>query len=306
MDERAKKIRRASWIAIIGNIILAVLKIVIGFISGSLAVIGDGIDSSTDIITSCITLYASGIISKPPDIKHPYGHGRAETIATKILAFVIFFAGAQLGLSTIIKIFKNESTTIPSLLAIYITIVSICGKLFIAYWQYRIGRKTESSMLIANGKNMQNDVVISLGVLTGLIFTIFLDKPILDLITALIISLWILKTSIGIFSETNTELMDGIADSTIYNDIFKAVKTVDGVFNPHRIRVRKLANMFVIDLDIEVNGSLAVSDAHKIAISVENAIKKDINNIYDIIVHVEPYGNIEHHEKFGISKEEIS
>lgn len=306
MERRSKQIERASWIAILGNIILATSKITIGLISGSLAVVGDGIDSSSDIVTSFITLATSRIISKPPDHTHPYGHLRAETIATKILAFVIFFAGAQLALSTATRIINNTEQEIPDIIAVYVTLFSIAGKILLSYSLYKFGRKAESTMLLANAKNMKNDIIISSGVLVGIFFSITLERPVLDLITAFIISLYIMKSAFEIFSETSTELMDGIDDKSIYDDIFSCVEEIKGVYNPHRTRVRKLGNMFIIDLDIEVMGSLSVIDAHKKAVEVEELLKTRIKNVYDVIVHIEPLGNIEHSEKFGISRKNHS
>ncbi len=306
MDKRIKQIEQASWTAIIGNTILAVLKITVGVISGSLAVVGDGIDSSSDIVTSFITLVTSRIISKPPDHTHPYGHLRAETIATKILAFVIFFAGAQLALSTATRIIENTPREVPGIIAIYATLFSIAGKILLSYSQHKAGEKTESSMLLANAKNMKNDIIISSGVLVGIVFSIYMKKPVLDLITGFVISLYIMKSAFEIFSETSTELMDGILDKSIYEDIFSSVEEIKGVYNPHRTRVRKLGNTFVIDLDIEVEGSMSVTEAHQKAIEVEELLKKRIKNIYDVIVHIEPLGNIEQSEKFGISRKNHS
>ena len=91
---REKKIIRASWWAIIGNGLLAILKLVVGFVSGSFAVIADGIDSATDIASSLVVLLAARILTKPPNIKFPYGYQKADTVASKVLSFVIFFAGA--------------------------------------------------------------------------------------------------------------------------------------------------------------------------------------------------------------------
>ncbi len=126
--DRTKEIVKASWISIGGNTVLAILKISIGTLSGSLAVISDGIDSITDILVSFVTLFTSKIISKPPDKEHPYGHARAETIATKILSFIIFFAGSQLIFTAIKHFIGDDIREIPSITAIYVTIFSICGK----------------------------------------------------------------------------------------------------------------------------------------------------------------------------------
>jgi cation diffusion facilitator family transporter len=305
MEARKKEIEKASWISIIGNATLSVLKIVIGLIAGSLAVVGDGIDSASDIVTSFITLLTARIIAKPPDVKHPYGYERADTIAAKALSFVIFFAGAQLGISTVTKIIENQTRDLPSPLAIYITVVSIVGKIMLAVYLYRIGKKRQSSMLMANAKNMQNDVIISVAVLTGLFFTFILRLPIVDTITALAVSVWIMKTAFEIFMQTNLELMDGIKNPSIYKEIFKAIDAVEGVTNPHKVRLRKLGNMYVMDIDIEVEASLTVHEAHEIAHQVEDSIKTKINNIYDIMIHVEPMGDVNKNEKFGVTPETL-
>ena len=160
-------------------------------------------------------------------------------------------------------------------------------------------------MLIADAKNMGGDVIISSSVLIGLGFTFILKLPILDTITAFAVSLWIMKAAIGIFRETNTELMEGIDDQSVYKKIFAAVNSVPGAFNPHRTRVRKLNNMLVIDLDIEVEETLSIKDAHNIGVIVEEKIKRKLDNIYDVIIHIEPKGNIEKDEKYGLSEEGI-
>ena len=304
MELRNSKIRTASWVGIVGNTILAVAKIVIGFISGSLAVIGDGIDTATDIITYFITLIAAKIMNKPPNYRFPYGYSRAEAVATKVLSFVIFFAGAQLFFTTIIRLVKNESHEIPSMLAIYVTLFSIASKAAMAIYQFTIGRKIQSNMLIANAKNMRNDILISSSVLIGLFFTQILKMPILDLITALLVSIWIMKVAFGIFMETSRELMDGIDDESMYYKIFDAVEEVEGASNPHKVRIRRHSNMFTIALDVEVDGLKTIFEGHLIAKKVENNIKDRLENIYDVMVHTEPTGNIEK-EKFGLSREII-
>jgi cation diffusion facilitator family transporter len=101
MNINIQNIKRASWVAVIGNIFLSVLKIITGIIAGSLAVLADGIDSASDIVTSLITLFAARIMRKPPSPEYPYGYLKADTIATKALSFVILFAGFQLAISTI-------------------------------------------------------------------------------------------------------------------------------------------------------------------------------------------------------------
>lgn len=188
----------------------------------------------------------------------------------------------------------------PSPIAIYVTIASIAGKLLLSWSQFHYGRKTGSSMLVANGKNMRGDVVISASVLAGLGFTFAFGLPVIDRVAALLVSLWIIKVAIGIFLEVNDELMDGSADESLYARLFEAVASVPGAGNPHRARMRRLGSSLVADLDIEVDSSLSVGEAHGIALGVEAAVKALIPDIYDVIVHVEPAGNEEEGERYGL------
>jgi cation diffusion facilitator family transporter len=306
MQNRSQELKRASWIGITGNALLAILKILIGFISGSFAVIGDGIDTATDVLTYVITLITARIISKPPDPKYPYGYKKAETSATKILAFIIFFAGAELFLSTLRQLISGELREMPGILAIYVTVLSIIGKTILAGWQFRIGKRINSQMIIANARNMRNDVLISSSVLLGLLFTFVFNMPVFDSITAMAVSIWIIKVAFDIYKESNLEMMDGLNDTTIYNKIFQSVEEVEGAHNPHRIRVRKIAELYLIALDVEVDKDTKVSDAHVIAKQVEIRLKSNIDNIFDILIHIEPLGNVEGDESVGISKENLN
>jgi cation diffusion facilitator family transporter len=299
MEERGSLLNKASVIALVGNAILAAAKLAVGFLSGSLAVVSDGIDSSTDVVIAVVALFTARIVDKPGDREHPYGHSRAETVATTVLAFIVFFAGSQLLVRTATALISGEAAELPSKIAIAVTVVSIVGKLLLSWSQFHYGRKAGSSMLIANGKNMRGDVVISASVLVGLGFTFVLRMPILDRVTALLVSFWIIKVAAGIFREVNTELMDGTDGAGPYGEIFAAVSSIPGAGNPHRTRVRRLGSLLIVDLDIEVEGELSVAAAHGIAVEVERAIKRALPEVYDVIVHIEPRGNAED-ERFGL------
>ena len=299
---REKILIRTSWISTIGNAVLSVSKIIVGLLAGSLAVLGDGIDSATDVIISVVMIFTARIMSRPPSKKYVFGYEKAESIATKILSLVIFYAGMQMLFSSVESIFSDEVKEIPSAIAIYVTVFSIAGKLLLALYQYKQGKKINSSMLTANAINMRNDVIISSGVLLGLIFTFIFKLPILDSITGLIISLFIIKSSVGIFMDSNVELMDGVKDVNIYNKIFEAVEKVPGDGNPHRVWSWMIGNLYNITLDIEVDPQMTLMQAHEIADAVEKSIENSIDNVYDILVHVEPAGKCQTDEKFGIDK----
>jgi len=305
MEIREKLIVRASWVSIGGNALLSLLKIVIGLISGSLAVVADGIDSAGDIVASVITLFTAHLVSRPPNLKYAYGYERADTIASKVLAFIIFFAGAQLAISTFHRLSEGVPGEIPSIIAIYVTIASVFGKLMLAWYQHRVGKKTGSLMLLANARNMLNDVIISLAVLVGLFFTLFMKMPIFDTITALLVSLWIMYIAYRIFLASSLELMDGVEDAGVYDRIFTAISKVDGASNPHRTRVRKIGHRYVVAVDVEVDGDIPVKQAHLLAHQVEEQIRIELVDVYDVMVHTEPVGDDATEEKFGISQENL-
>jgi cation diffusion facilitator family transporter len=305
MDNHPKTIVKASWVGVIGNALLSLLKIVIGIISGSLAVIADGIDSASDIVTSLITLFTARIMMRPPNIRYPYGYMKADTIATKALAFVILFAGAQLAISTVRNFLLGTERELPGMLAIYVTIISIIGKFLLARHQLRKGKQTNSEMLKANARNMQNDILISVSVLIGLLFTFLLNMPVLDSVTALVVSIWILKVGFQIFMQTNRDLMDANTEPELYNTVFSAVESVDGAANPHRVRIRKIGNYYMVAMDIEVDEEISSRQAHEICIKVENSIRKEIKNVFDIMIHIEPAGFEHNEEIYGVSPEDL-
>ena len=284
------QILAASYVSIIGNGVLSVAKIVTGIISGSFAVIGDGIDSASDVAVSVVMIAAAKIMGRKPNKKYVYGYAKAESIATKILSMLIFFAGAEMFISALGHLFSHEERVMPGAVAVYVTVASIVCKLLLSVYQTRIGRRTGSSMLIANGVNMRNDMIISLSVLVGLFFSFILNLPVLDSVTALLVSCFIVRSSIKIFMDSNIELMDGVKDVSVYQKIFDAISKVDGISNPHRVRSRSIGGKYMITLDVEADGSMTLSEAHALANQIEQNIRGSIPEVYDIVVHIEPFG----------------
>lgn len=294
-----KQILRASYVSVIGNGVLSAAKIIVGAISGSFAVISDGIDSASDVAMSVVMIVTAKIMGRKPNRKFVYGYAKAELIATKILSMLIFFAGAEMFVSAIRNLFSEQERIMPGKIAIYVTVASILCKLLLSLYQTATGRKTGSSMLIANGINMRNDVVISLSVLVGLFFSFVLELPILDSVTALLVSCFIVWSAVRIFMDSNTELMDGVKDVTVYQKIFDAIEKVEGIKNTHRVRSRSIGNKYMITLDVEADGNMTLNQAHALTIEVEQRIRESIPEVYDIVVHIEPFGT-HPEEVFGV------
>lgn len=304
MSDRARTIKIASWIGIIGNGLLAIFKIAAGYMDNSLSVVADGVDSTGDVLISLMTLYIASLLTKPPNIKFPYGYGKAEPNATIALAAVIFFAGAQLAISSIRRLIQGEYGEMPGKIALVAIILSIIVKIILARYQLFIGKRTQSSMLMANSKNMQGDVVISCSVLVGLILTHIFRMPVLDVIIAIMVSFWVIWIAIKIFLETNLELMDGNIEKSVYESVFKIVESIPGVRNPHRMRIRRAGHKLMINIDIELDGNMTLSDAHKVSHVVEKSIREGLDHdVFDVVIHIEPYGDKIEEENLGISKD---
>lgn len=297
-DDRLKLI---SLVSLIANSVLAVTKIIVGIIAGSYAVIADGIDSSMDVAMSILMLMTSVIMKKGPNEKFPYGYKRAENITTNIITFIIFTVGLQVLIANIRGLILGIHHDMPMHFALYATVFSILGKIFLAVWQYREGKKISSPMVIANAVNMRNDIVLSTSVLIGLIITFYFQMPVIDRLMAILLSVWIMWVAIKLFKENSVDLMDGVDDCTLYNSVLNAVKDIKGVYNPHRIRIRKMGYMYIVDIDIEVDGYMTVTESHNLGTQVEESIKTKIENVYDVMLHIEPIGNFEQGERYGVS-----
>lgn len=317
-SSRLRLITLAGWLALLGNLLLAVIKLGAGVVSGSLSVLGDGLDSATDVSIACMTLIVGKIIQQPSDKEHPWGHGRAETTATMVVAFIIFYAGMQLCLSSgkhVLNLLAAGSLSnnpaqengLSGGLALAATAISIVGKLLLAWSQLHLGKKSGSMMVLANARNMATDSIISISVLVGLAAARLLKLPVIDPVVAFLVGMWVLKNAVSLFMEMNLELMDGNQDKELYRSLFDAVKTVEGVSNPHRVRIRKIASRWDIDMDVEMDPHISLHDAHELAERVEAAVRQAIPDVYDIMVHMEPAGHSGHHpqEQYGLSESDL-
>ncbi|MDR3311585.1 MAG: cation diffusion facilitator family transporter, partial [Spirochaetaceae bacterium] len=206
---RTRLIALAGWVALYGNLALAAGKLAVGIRAQSLAVIGDGLDTAADVVIAVMTLLVSRVISRPADAGYPWGHGRAETAATVVLSFIIFLAGASLAQRAIGQFRSGALSPVPGMLPLVVTGVSIAGKYLLSLSQDFFGKKAGSSMILANGVNMRSDIIISASVLAGLLLSRVFRLPVLDPVTAFLVSLWIMKSGVAVFLEGSTELMDG-------------------------------------------------------------------------------------------------
>ena len=308
LEEKSKIIRRASIIALIGNTFVFLIKLITAYFTSSLAILADAIDTGSDIGIAIMTFLVSFIIHLPSSKKYPYGRQREETIATLILSFTIIITGFQLLITSIKKLFFNtqELNGDFKFIAILVLIISIIFKFFLALNQFILAKKANSAIVLANAKNMANDIILSSSVLIGVAFSYYFNLAYIDSSIAILVSIFILHSGISLFWELNIELMDGNTNTILYKKLFDTVSTMENVHNPHRVRIRKMANLFDINLDIEVEAQKTVYEAHKIAEELTSRIKENIENVYDVVIHIEPYGTKnDEEEAFGLRPQDI-
>ncbi len=301
---RQQALQTAALVGIVVNGLLAVVKIVLGWQANSLAVIADGVDTATDVVSALIALWASRVMGRPANPHYPFGYGRAETVATKTISFIIFYAGFQIIVETLTRLGSHDTAPLPTPLAFWAVGLSLAVKTALAVYLWRVSQRHHSELVRANALNTQSDIGLSLGVLVSVVTTQWLQAPLVDLLFALLLGGWIMKSAVEIYWSSSSELMDGNADTALYGDIIRAVDTVVGAHNPHHVRLRKLANLYSIDLHVEVDGHLSVNDGHAICEQVEAAIRAQVHHVYDVNIHLEPLGN-EERETFGVCRDTL-
>lgn len=305
LQNREQMAIKASMIGMIVNGALSFFKIFIAIITGSIAILADGIDTATDIITSLLTLIASKISNKPADESHPFGHEPAETIVTKVLSLVIIYAGIQVLKNAIQSLIIGDYIIENAKLVIWISLISIITKYILYRYKYTVGKKIKSSSFVADALNMRNDILTSLSVFIGIIFYLLFDITWVDPLVAIIVSIFIFRVGIKMFIETSDEFMGSSRElGEIYSNILEATKKFDNVFNPHKIRVRKAGYVYFVEMHIEVDEKMTIREANDIASQVEKEIKKVNPYIKDVIIHVEPLGNKEK-EGYGLDEKSI-
>ncbi|WP_458411908.1 cation diffusion facilitator family transporter [Schinkia sp. CFF1] len=275
---------RGAIISIVAYICLSVLKLAIGYISDSAALQADGLNNTTDIISSIAVLIGLKLSQKPPDKDHRYGHWKSETIASMVASFIMVAVGVQVILDAINSMFQGGKES-PDIIAAYVGVFSALVMYFVYRYNKKLATKINSKSVMAAAKDNLSDAWVSIGTAVG-IFGSQLNMPWLDTITAIIVGFLICKTAWDIFKEASHELSDGFDPEkiTIYHNV---ILKVDGVKGIKGIKGRNYGNNEVIDVEILVDSTLDIKAAHEIATHIEKVMMKDYG-VYHVHVHVEP------------------
>lgn len=290
MSESNKKLAmRVSFNTIIANILLSIVKLFAGLFGKSSAMISDAIHSASDVFSTLVVIAGVSLSSKSSDKEHPYGHERIESIAAFMLGMILFMTGAGIGFGGIKTILSSSDQVIPppNLLALGAAIISILVK-EIMYWYTRhTALKIKSSALMADAWHHRSDAFSSVGSLIGILGA-RLGFPIMDAIASVIICLFILKVSIDILIQSINQLIDKSCDDSTQQAIITTILQQEGVISIDSIKTRMFGSKIYLDLEIVVNHSLSLIDAHNIAEVVHSTIESSYPNIKHCMVHVNP------------------
>jgi cation diffusion facilitator family transporter len=281
-----RQIKSITYLGIAVNIGLSVVKVVIGSLAGSLALIADGIHSLSDVTTDAVVLLGLRLGSKEPDQSHPYGHGRAETFSAGLIALILILVGGAMIYYATIAIARDEVTT-PRFAVLIAAVVSIAAK----EWLYRVTQKiaiqSHSPALYANAWHHRSDALSSVAVVIGFISLEF-GFGHGDQVAAIAVGLMIILVGVRVIGDCLHELTESAVDSDTVEHIKNIINADPSIHQWHKLRTRTVGREVFLDLHILVDPDLNVTTAHEIAESLENALDEQITRPINITVHVEP------------------
>lgn len=290
---RFKKAEFAAWVGIIGNLLLAVLKIVVGTIGNSRALVADAVHSASDVVGSLAVLIGLRAAKLPPDDDHPYGHGKAESIAAIIVAVILFIVGVQIGYGSFKALFEPVIT--PSVLAVYAAIFSIVTKEAMFQYKYRLGKKLNSVALITNAWEHRSDVFSSFAALVGIggaVLGGYLAIPwmvYLDPVAGIIVSFLIMIIAWRLGNESIHNTLDHVLHEEDALELKKTAEEVEGVIKVDTLYAREHGHYVIVDIKIAVDPHITVEEGHTIGKEVKEKLIKEHDHVQNVLIHINPY-----------------
>lgn len=285
-----ERVKKVLIVILFANIFVAILKIFVGSMIKSTSLSADGFHSLSDGSSNIVGLIGIWYAAKPIDEDHPYGHRRFETLASLFIGGMLTFVGISVLISAVQRFFipRTPDITLESILALILT---LAVNVFVSVFEYREGKKLNSSILICDSLHTRSDIYVSIGVLITLL-SIRLGLPaVIDPIASIIVAIFIFHAAYEIFKENSAVLVDrAVVDSEI---IKKVVLKFPQVRDVHRIRSRGRNDEIFIDLHIKVDSNDTVEQSHNLIHNIENEVRREVCENTQVIVHLEPYYPLE-------------
>ncbi|MCX7747762.1 MAG: cation diffusion facilitator family transporter [Clostridia bacterium] len=283
--ERFKVTKRVAVLGIAANLLLLILKLAAGFFSRSQAMIADGFNSLGDVFASAMTFVGNRIASQPEDKDHPYGHGKAEYIFSMVISFSLLLVAYKIFRSSLDSILYNKAFQFTWWL-IGVALFTIFSKIFLFIYARRLAKREENLLISANAEDHRNDVFVTTSTLLGIVFGFF-GIYWVDGAVGIGISLWILYTAIRIFKGAYQVLMDTDIDEALKIKVVNIIQAVKGVDHVDDVTAKPVGVGFIVIVKVSIEGRMTVHESHSIAAGIKEKVK-DIKNIKDVVVHVNP------------------
>ncbi|WP_096188253.1 cation diffusion facilitator family transporter [Evansella halocellulosilytica] len=296
---RYKKVRFGAWVGIIGNVVLAAVKAIVGLMANSRALVADAVHSASDVIGSVAVLIGVRAAKQPPDKDHPYGHGKAETVTAIIVAVLLFVVGLEIAINAGKSFF--EPIDVPGMAAIYAVIFSIIVKELMFRYKIHLGKKYKSDALITDAWHHRSDVFSSLSALLGIGASIIggnIGVPWLiyaDPLAGLFVAILIIKMAWKLGSEAIHNTLDHVLHDEDTTDMYAEASTVEGVMKIDELLAREHGHYVIVDLKVAVDPEITVEEGHTIGKRVKERLMED-DYVQDVRVHINPYSNNEESE----------
>lgn len=284
-----KIIRRLSAIGIGGNILLVIFKLYAGITGRSGAMVSDAVHSMSDVLATLVAYIGVRVAKKAPDKDHPYGHDRFECLASLALGFILLATGVGIGYEGLKSIITGEyrNYTAPGMIALAAALVSIAAKEGMFRYTMHYAKKLNSSAFKADAWHHRSDALSSVGSLAGIIGA-RLGAAVMDSAAAVVISLFILKVGADIVRDAIGKMLDRSCGEEFENELSEFIGAQKGVERLDMLRTRQFGDKIYIDAEISVDGSLSLSEAHRIAESVHDSVESRYPNIKHIMIHENP------------------
>lgn len=286
MEEKFKPL----WLSIVGNIALSAIKLLIGFLYSSIALISDGVHSLSDVVTSIIGYFGIRISSKPPDESHPFGHSRFEPLVAFFIGGALLIVAYEIGMDAVSRISHRSTIEVNSIM-LGVTILSILSKEAMARYSIHVGKKLNSQILVADAYHHRSDALSSVAVLFGL-GTQKLGFKYGDAVAGLVVALFLVKVSLNIILE-NVGYLTGQAPSLeLCEEIKRRALSVDNVLGVHDLRAHYVGSRLHVEIHVEVPPELSLKEAHDISEEVKKRIE-ELDEVDTAFVHVDIQGMTE-------------
>ena len=278
--------KKASIFGIVGNIFLFIIKIIVGFISNSQAMIADAVNSGSDIFNSFMTYIGNRVASKKADDDHNMGHGKAEYIYAMFISITMILLGVRILCDSVISIFKVEEYNY-SIWLVVVCIITIITKLCLYLYTSKVGKKHNNLLVKANSKDHRNDICLTLLTLLSVVLS-YLGIRYIDGIVGVLISMWIVYTGLVIFVESYDVLMDKTISVETKEEVLKIIDDYPEIVKINHFNATPVGYKYMVNFSIFVDGNLSTFASHEIADRLEKDIHKKVPEIYLTVIHVNP------------------